>query len=1023
MKKALKLLAALILSVCILNTGFPGTLPPAARAEMPAGVMNVTMTNAAIDSILIQNMSLDQSAETARFPATPIDPARYNIGSNMTMTNHWKILLSGYSSAESGSYPANQTLAGMGKAVSSLPLAENEAVMSLTVDNFWIAGRSPATEEELKKQPKVILGKNRGTQLYVNGQEATVSTDLEKAKALIVKAEASVKSAEGILEELKNLKELKNPESIQSLTDTIAQANTFISQAKAATDEQLLAYVTNQGYDYLNGLAGMPSSLAYSFLIQEQGGLDAGSLSETLGISENDLTTFAARSGFTLENLIAFFTEKRMTLQDFSTMLTGITDMGYTIKDFIEAGVLDNEGVGGLVVRLEDSAEGIQAVFTAPSGVTYHFCGAVILNNGMQIQLGDPLNKEDTSQKFGEVKMDTQGTTCFFSTVYSEALGLFPGEMLISRYMVIQDADRNPILYWFDETGSRTELGPLKDLDPDGTIAKIFSAAGYENGLPLKADGNSFPEDFDYLSHDFEYTVQQAPTCLRMGIERIKCKNCGFELAKNLPMGRHQLTKTEKKEATCTETGTEAYWTCAFCHRLFEDAAGLLAIGQPAVIPVNPDNHDLTDHAAQAPTCTAVGWEAYQTCSRCGYTTYAEKPALGHNLVDGAAKAATCTEDGWDAYRYCTRKGCDYTTKVTVRRVHKFDTALTAGETTHWYACVYDGCTGKKDEAAHVWSNWTPVTSTGNHQRTCAACGAVQTEAHTGGTATCVAQAVCSVCGEAYGETDPDNHDLTDHAAQAPTCTAVGWKVYQTCSRCDYTTYAEKPALGHDLTDHTAQAPTCTAVGWEAYQTCSRCDYTTYAEKPALGHTLTDGEAKAATCTEDGWAAYQYCTREGCEYTTKELIPAGHTLVKTEAVEPSTGGAGNSEYWTCSRCGKFFGDAEGKTEISEGSWIRRLQPSIQAPGLSIPPQDGMTVGEVVELLFTDATLVYDGAPVDRSDTMSYTCTIDAGRSSADAAGSSFQVAVSIAPENTEIYETATGTFTVSIEPLELTPGS
>ena len=83
----------------------------------------------------------------------------------------------------------------------------------------------------------------------------------------------------------------------------------------------------------------------------------------------------------------------------------------------------------------------------------------------------------------------------------------------------------------------------------------------------------------------------------------------------------------------------------------------------------------------------------------------------------------------------------------------------------------------------------------------------------------------------------------------------------------------------------------------------------------------------------------------------------------------------------------------------------------------------MTVGEVVELLFTDATLVYDGAPVDRSDTMSYTCTIDAGRSSADAAGSSFQVAVSIAPENTEIYETATGTFTVSIEPLELTPGS
>ena len=661
MKKALKLLAALILSVCILNTGFPGTLPPAARAEMSAGVMNVTMTNEFIDSILIQNMSLDQSAETAGFPAIPIDPARYNIGSNMTMTNpnHWKILLSGYSSAGSGGYTANQTLAGMSTAVSSLPLAENEAVMSLTVDNFWIAGRSPATEEELKNQPKVILGKNRGTQLYMNGQEVTVGTDLEKAKALIVKAEASVASAEGILEELKNLKELKNPESIQSLEDTIAQANTFISQAKSATDEQLLALVKDQGYDSLNDLAGMPSSLAYSFLVQEQGALDAGSLSETLGISENDLTTFAARSGFTLENLIAFFTEKRMTLQDFSTMLTGITDMGYTIKDFIEAGVLDNEGVGGLVVRLEDSAEGIQAVFTAPSGVTYHFCGAVILNNGMQIQLGDPRNKEDTSQKFGEVKMDDQGTTCFFSTVYSEALGLFPGEMLISRYMVIQDADRNPILYWFDETGSRTELGPLKDLDPDGTIAKIFSAAGYENGLPLKADGNSFPEDFDYLAHDFDYIMQQAPTCLRMGIERIKCKNCGFELAKNLPTTSHYLKKTEKKEATCTEEGTEAYWTCSFCNRRFSDNRGTTVIQEPAVIARTA--HSLIPHAKAYASCTVFGRTAYWECRVCGklFSDEGAKNEItladtvikaGHTLTATAAKEASCTEPGNSAY-------------------------------------------------------------------------------------------------------------------------------------------------------------------------------------------------------------------------------------------------------------------------------------------------------------------------------------------------------------------------------------
>ena len=79
-------------------------------------------------------------------------------------------------------------------------------------------------------------------------------------------------------------------------------------------------------------------------------------------------------------------------------------------------------------------------------------------------------------------------------------------------------------------------------------------------------------------------------------------------------------------------------------------------------------------------------------------------------------------------------------------------------------------------------------------------------------------------------------HDLIHHDAQEPTCTEIGWEAYDTCSRCDYTTYAELPALGHDLVPHDAKAPTCTEIGWEAYDTCSRCDYTTYAEREAIGH-------------------------------------------------------------------------------------------------------------------------------------------------------------------------------------------
>lgn len=123
--------------------------------------------------------------------------------------------------------------------------------------------------------------------------------------------------------------------------------------------------------------------------------------------------------------------------------------------------------------------------------------------------------------------------------------------------------------------------------------------------------------------------------------------------------------------------------------------------------------------------------------------------------------------------------------------------------------------------------------------------------------------------------TTATGHDYVDHAAKAPTCTEPGWDAYETCSKCDYTTYKEIPASGHDKVTHEAKAPTCTEVGWNAYETCSKCDYTTYNEIPASGHDKGTHEAKAPTCTEPGWDAYQTCSR--CDYTTyKEILATGH---------------------------------------------------------------------------------------------------------------------------------------------------
>ena len=114
-----------------------------------------------------------------------------------------------------------------------------------------------------------------------------------------------------------------------------------------------------------------------------------------------------------------------------------------------------------------------------------------------------------------------------------------------------------------------------------------------------------------------------------------------------------------KSAATCVAPAVY-YTNCDYCYHKGTDTY---------VDPNNgpdPNNHDMMHHDAKAPTCTEIGWDAYETCQRegCTYTTKVELPALKHKLVHHDAKAPTCTEAGWDEYDTCSR--CDYTTKVEI---------------------------------------------------------------------------------------------------------------------------------------------------------------------------------------------------------------------------------------------------------------------------------------------------------------------------------------------------------------------
>ena len=279
------------------------------------------------------------------------------------------------------------------------------------------------------------------------------------------------------------------------------------------------------------------------------------------------------------------------------------------------------------------------------------------------------------------------------------------------------------------------------------------------------------------------------------------------------------------------------------------------------------NNHALEQHAAKAPTCTEIGWDAYDTCSRCDYTTYAELPALKHALEQYAAQAPTCTEIGWDAYEACSR--CDYTTRKELPALKHDLVYYKAKDPT----CTEPGC---------------------DAYETCSRCDYTT-----------------------YVERPALKHDLRQRVIKAPTCTQMGW-AYETCSRCDYFATPLLPALNHDLEQHAAKAPTCTEIGWDAYEACSRCDYTTYAELPALNHDLEQHAAKAPSCTEIGWNAYDTCSR--CNYNTYAEQPALNHDYQAVTVAPTCETDGYTIF-TCSRCkDSYTADPTDQLGHKFGAW-------------------------------------------------------------------------------------------------------
>lgn len=149
------------------------------------------------------------------------------------------------------------------------------------------------------------------------------------------------------------------------------------------------------------------------------------------------------------------------------------------------------------------------------------------------------------------------------------------------------------------------------------------------------------------------------------------------------------------------------------------------------------------------------------------------------------------------------------------------------------------------------------------------------------------------------------------------------------CAMAAYARFTEKANALYDMTDaacahrfgewQVTVAATCTKDG-VSRRICSICGAVEEKSVPATGHNFGAWTVtKAATCTESGISTRK-CSVCGTEETM--IVPSlGHSMTATAGKAATCTEAGNSAYWTCSRCHKFFSDAVGKTEIAKDSWV------------------------------------------------------------------------------------------------------
>ena len=129
------------------------------------------------------------------------------------------------------------------------------------------------------------------------------------------------------------------------------------------------------------------------------------------------------------------------------------------------------------------------------------------------------------------------------------------------------------------------------------------------------------------------------------------------------------------------------------------------------------------------------------------------------------------------------------------------------------------------------------------------------------------------------------------------------------------------------------------------------------------------GESKTIRLTYTPSDTANFETVAGIEITVK----AQHALSETKAVTSTCTEKGNDAYWTCSRCGKYFSDAEGKTEIAANAWVTDSVGHQYGTPVYIWSEDGKSCTASVTCKRNAKHIVTENAVVTSKVTTAPTC--------------------------------------------------